>query len=795
MKNLFKYTLPDLSFCALVSCSEELSEEVTSFINDTFDGREMINLSGEGNSATRAAITRAGFDKTNETEVLIKMVAEDGRENPATARNTITKATASVSKTDPNSLLGADFEYSEIEFKNDADKRYWDDAFGRNTKLSVYAVAVPGKSGMIETNTTDGALLAKDGSVVDTDINPQWNSSESNTNQVEWTISPEQSSTTQANEDLTYSNNIQDGKNGGRYTWNFTDDKQKMDDGYLRWIVNPNDANKTTGKFDQGHMIFKHALSWITIKLTEGEGFDHTINTDFIWTGGESEQNIKLFGFTLHGTLDVKNGTWTSTDEDKKEITKLNETTNTSATTTTRIVHAYCLPGRDLSAATGNVIKFQIDHNDYYVTGTQIVKAIQDYYKGAGKNETNASTYQSFTTMKEGANYVINLTVGKKKIENITAHVAEWEIVNSDNIEPSNIHTTFTLTDNSNSELLDTDDAAKFSIYRAKQYLTDDFIYDNAPANYTWATGYTVGDEADKNNSVTATKTYGTGYWNTTWYWPDNRTYYHFRAVGDYAGNALASNFVKKDENDYFEITSGTNYKDYIWGAPFSTTSNIGYSKSTGFDNEKTNYHQIYQAIAATDSPIKMLMFHMTSQIFVKVQTVEDDEPNKVELYKDDINKTIVNVLRFKKDGKVLMGNGLVSAISADVTASDPMSYKSSDNISAAGIDAVNYFYGIVPQTLNRGDNAEDKVGLQIITPDGNEYFIQDLSKYKGTVSANNLEIPYSGTSPYVINEWYPGYQYYYTVTISKTGIQNITAAVLPWETVTGDLGTIDLEN
>ena len=191
-----------------------------------------------------------------------------------------------------------------------------------------------------------------------------------------------------------------------------------------------------------------------------------------------------------------------------------------------------------------------------------------------------------------------------------------------------------------------------------------------------------------------------------------------------------------------------------------------------------------------------MLMFHVTSQVYVKVQTVADDQADKVNLYPDDSHNTQVNLLRIKKDGTVLMGTGLVTP-SETVTPSDAMEYKSNENIDATGVDAVNYFYGIVPQDLSRGNAAADKVGLQIITPDGNEYFIQDLSTYAGTVTTTNLSNPYTlkEGSLYNITSWRPHYQYYYTITIKKTGIQNITAAVLPWEEVRGDLGTIDLEN
>ena len=86
---------------------------------------------------------------------------------------------------------------------------------------------------------------------------------------------------------------------------------------------------------------------------------------------------------------------------------------------------------------------------------------------------------------------------------------------------------------------------------------------------------------------------------------------------------------------------------------------------------------------------------------------------------------------------------------------------------------------------------------MRITTPDGNQYIVKDLSTCTASVTANNLANPYTpatGTN-YIINAWYPNYKYNYTVTIKKTGVERITAAVVNWEDVIGDLGTIDLEN
>jgi len=830
MKNLFMYTLPVVALCTLAACSDK--DDITNVVPKTVDpneGKELIEFSGEGNAITRATLTRAGFSSEAETEILVKMVAVDNRTGegfPLTSRNTVTWATASTTKTSDDhttsDLLGVGFAHSDVSYKEKSGNtdytRYWDDAFGRHTNLSVYAVAVPGKSGKISTNTSNGAILATDGGDVSS-INTNWKLNSSNTNTVEWTISAEQEEATMADEDLTFSNNIQNGEttNKGRYTWDYANDKQIMGLGYLRWIVNPSDANGTTGKFDKGHLVFRHALTKITINLTEGEnaGFNNSSTADFNWTKNNETvtQNITLKGFKLHGTLNVSAGTWSSTDA-AKDITTMYETTGEKTAKTVRTVHAYCLPDRALNVAT-NVITFEIDGNEYNVTGNQILDAIHDYYTtGEGKNETKAPNYRSstFTTTKLGDNYIINLTIGKKKIDNITAHVVDWEQVNSDEIKPSNVHTSFTFYEPSSHNNSVTD-ALKFDIYRAKQTVDnviEQTTLTSAP-NYVWWTGYNDGDSRDVNNSKLANKTYSSGHWTTTWFWPDNKTYYHFRAVGNYDATAIgekpdvaennpSTNFITTTEGkDYFKITSGTNYKDYVWGAPFEATgSSLTYSTSTGFDNQSGSTHQISKGISATDSPIKMLLFHMTSQIFVEIETAADGTADKVELYKSDGEvKTQVNLLRFAKDGTVRMGDGLVAA-ETTITDSEAMSYNGDENLNTAGVDKVKFKYGVVPQALSRGDTAGDKVGLQIITPDGNEYFIQDLSIQKATsVTTYNLTNPYGDAvdGKYTIPRWYPNYQYTYKITIKKTGIKDITAAVVDWEIVNGTNIDVNLEN
>ena len=772
MTKLFKYTLPMVALCgALASCSDETTSGGNA---DNNDGKELIALSGNDNGVTRAALTRGGFSAATTVEMRIK--AEDISGTVTTARHA--KATATASATTGNDLSSLTYA--------DGMARYWDDAFGRNSKLTIYAFAIPGKidATLLPTWSSDGWTA------VDASTNPNWYIGTEYTT-VTWGVKTVQTAATMLEDDLTYSNNISADTNlgkGGRYyytydTNNSTWTENKFGDGPLTWTAKA--TGETTGKFDKGHLVFNHALAWIEINLKEGDGFDNTQNTDFVWTKSQATvtQNITLTGFNTSGTFNVADGSWTG--QSSKDITLMDEETGTAAAQTTRKLYAYVLPGTDLYNTTTNVVEFEIDNSKYYVTGTQIANAIRKYYE----NATDATAaYKTFTTIESGKHYIINLNVAKKGVE-VTAAIVEWGTVNSDDADAQNTYAKFTL-DDRGSKFTDGSNS-KFNLYRAAKD-AGDYITANTVANYDWKSGY---------STTAATKSYDTknSLWTTNWYYENNQTYYHFRAVGDTDGTSVGIN-SDADNGDYFAIKSGalsgSDYKDYIWGAPFNknTGNTFTYSTTNGFDGTSTTDHQLSQAISSTGSQINMLLFHVTSQITVNVKTTTG--ANKVTLY-DASNTTSPNtkveILNFLPNGKVLVGNGLVTAY-GDRTSYAEMTtgtYSAGDTETPASVP---FTYGIVPQALTYNGGT---IGLRITTPDGNQYVVSDLSKCTATVTNKNLVNPYTLSSGvnYVIDAWYPGYQYTYNITIKKTGIERITAAVVGWETVEGDNIDIDLEN
>lgn len=778
MKTYLKLIMPVLALSALVACSDDTSS-ASSNNNSTNDGRELIAFSQEGKAMTRAALTRSGF--TGDTKVVLRIKAEGATASDVRYTQSVATAGAQTTADDAcNTTYGLVGTHSHFTYAA-GQERYWDDAFGRDSKLTVYALAVPNQNNVLSSTKLD--------QVSPTIVAPGWYTVATENTKVDWQVSAVQTAATRLVEDITYSNNIRAGEttNKGCYrqTWNSTDWKKSMELGRMIWQPKTTTAGETTGKFDQGHLVFKHALSWLTIVLKEGSGFDNTANTDFIWTSNQTAatQNITLKGFPTSGKLDVSDGTWSETTT--ADITQMDEVTASIAAQTTRQLEAYVLPGTNLLSTTANVIEFEIDNAKYYVTGTQIAEAIRD----------NVST---FTTIEANKHYVVNLVVSKKGVENVTAAILDWETVNSSDATPDNVYCTFTFEDRGTK--LGSTEGAKFDLYRAEKTATD-YITGTTTANYDWTTGY---------SNTYATKSYYTDHWKTTdWFWPNNLTYYHFRAAGTgESASGHATITTDATNGDYFAITSGTitgsSYRDYVWGAPFTYVDNtylMKYDGTNGFSlGSDGTTKQISQALGATNSQINMLLFHVTSQIFVTVKTTTGaDKVALKDETKDEADQlTKVEILNFLPNGKVLMGTGAVSTTSTTRTESDYFAkgtYKAESGATPAQV--ANSAFGIVPQALSWGNNTPgtETIGLRITTPDGNQYIVKDLSTCTATVTANNLVNPYTGTSPYTINAWYPHYKYNYIVTLVQAGVANITAAVLSWEEVTGDLGTITLEN
>ena len=190
-------------------------------------------------------------------------------------------------------------------------------------------------------------------------------------------------------------------------------------------------------------------------------------------------------------------------------------------------------------------------------------------------------------------------------------------------------------------------------------------------------------------------------------------------------------------------------------------------------ENAESNKSQIYQAIGPTEETVKLTLFHMMSEVKFVLTTTGESDGNKVDLGSSEGQYTTLELKNFYKDGRVLMGTGLVET-TGSVTASETISNTLTSSIKECS-------YGVVPQDLT---------GVQVVitTADKNNYIVNMKDVLATTVSENNIKNPYTAdntgeTIKYKIDRWYPGFKYTYTFKLTKKGIE-IKATVVDWEKV-----------
>lgn len=779
------------------SCSDnEMAEPITP------DGqKEMISFSmGMGDDtpamAKRAARASYGFEK--ETRILMRIQSDDNVDATGNHRYTKTLATAGVRGTNPS--LGADKQFSTVTPIGGAYNRYWDDAFGRNAHLSVFAVAIPNRN-------TDG-IWKSDGT-------GQWNENAlqgkadgwdetSDNNQIQWTVASTQTATTLEDEDLVYSRNIRKGAGAdeaGRYMWDFTKGayvpniEQELTgtnvftkDRMRFTLSNPSD-NTSPGKFDKGHLIFNHSLSRLTITIKSGEGFiksgeDFDANNNFKL----SDEGVQALGMNTSGTLDVSTGLWA----DGATTGTITTNPTVEGPTGSKTYASYktsmqMLPGYAFNNGNNtNVLQFTIDYNTYYITQDLIFKALKDNAPANGLSNTETTKY----TMEQGKNYVLTITVNKTQIANITATLAEWEDVAAKEQDLYNSYVTLSLK-NTEGTACENFDLYRLGVGDGNIHTSETGTTADAYKNYAWGGNYK--DKATTTNgTLSKAGDYATSKkWETTWFFDDNKTFYHFRTVNK--GTEIKA-WNDDDTDDYFEIHDGkVNEVDPHWGAPFTKLTDgktLAYTTDHGFDG--SDEHQIYPAIGSTKDAIAIQEFHMLSEIRVIVKTKKDEAKGGVKLYDDtkvgDDQYTSVTLYQFARNGQVKMGNGLVTAQAPydhSQALTRPETFIAPDPDPDPTDIVTNAFtWRVVPQTLSRGKAKTDKVAIKIQTPDNNLYYcIDDLS-----------EIPVNGTSN-PIDYWKPNHRYIYTFVISKKGIDQITCTVADWIDVTAADKDITLED
>lgn len=766
----------------LSACStEELPDNGGNSNGKTAIEFAMSNTGGIGMSLdSRAAASdasRAGFGDS--TRIVMRIGSTDGNET----KYTRTTATASAQVSEGTA------DYSTVTFAQGTEMRYWDDAHGRNSQLSVYAVAIPDKN--------SGTLLPENKLSIGTlGENSKWASESTPDNTIAWTVSADQSTAgTVSNQDLCYSNNIQAdaerGKNGVyRYdfgTGSYPTFPGCYEDGTIKQPGLENGVMKYTtpsasepGKFDRGHMIFRHALSRITVKLTAGDGFTQA-DAPFAFTSADG--NVYINNVPTSGTFDIANGNWkdvaTTSTINKMEVTKTPSDGDKSYTLVANLLPGYQIRNGNAT----NLLHFELDDNRYNITEAMLYNALNGK-SGITQNDGTK------ITMEQGLNYEIGITVKKQGIDNVTATIVNWATVTAEEQYPSNAYITLNL------KTFDGTACKGFDFYRLNDPYDTPQTAEPSVKHYKWYTGYNTDDKATltpvnaEGNTVDENDA-SFDHYKTNWYYDSNKAFYHFRTVNE--GTTITTDAAN---GDYFSITSSNKEtNDPHWGAPMCLGADIKYAvtgvaaaipPTGGFASS------IHWAIGATESKITITELHMLSKINVILKTTDTD--NKVQLYDETTTPAtpaIVKLVRYFKDGKVELGRGLVTATSAS-RGSD--NFKSPDPFfEEANKKTHPYLFMAVPQLLSGSGSAGDAdfVGLEITTPDGNVYKINRLSEIKA--SAVGTEAGQGQTNGGFITRWLPNHHYTYTFTLKKTKV-TATATVTKWNEVTADKEDVSIE-
>lgn len=813
--NLFAIT----SALALTACADEVENAVTPDMPEIGE-KTPIELSVGGVDAPSSALTRAvvtdgtektmqNFDKNTKVFILMQSDKEvDGNNNVVTHDGYEYKGDR------PQTLYtiarGDVAANSSTLVFDENNKRYWDDAHARSSQLTMWAIAqkvAEEKDGNWKSITfrTYGATEDNTKPSIGDSSDATYNT----TNRIDWSSTPQvypaifswsvgnlttghqnQDKNTIIYQDLLFSNNISYNKEK-----NWSDRRLKFDFG-TRKFPREEDVWDTDGP-KKTEMKFYHAMSKITIQLKVGEGFKADGN-DFVLKNNTID---KLIGFNTRGLFNIKDGEFQLIHTYDAVITTIPCTTtaNTNGTPYYTLealaipnIHEFMSSQKDengvllnlkddysrfVDGSTSVMMEITVDNNTYKITSDNLYDALMTR-DGEGNitttpvtNATRKTDNGYYVPLEAGKNYVFTFTIGKQKIDHITAKLADWENVEAVEQFPSNAYVTVTVKTDEGSQV--TGDPT-FDLYRAPGTLYNGAAtvegYNNY-ADYNWEKGY------EKSTSL-AEKTSSSGVYTTEWYWPNNNTFYHFRTISP-SNEAIQGN----DATTYINIAGGTliqvgdnpaSAKDYVWGAPFKSTVTTAtvYSPKTGFCNNNTKSDgQLYKAIGATEKNVTLIQHHMTSQVFVDLTNDETvAEENRVNL-----SGATVELINIAKDAKLYLGNGLVT----DYSNYGNVGMTADAHAAASPIPAYDYSYGVLPQSLS--NNNGKVVGLKISAADGNVYIINDLSAIKE-----------SGKNE--ITEWLPGKKYYYKFKLKKTGIESLTATIVNWENITAEEDTVVIQ-
>lgn len=559
MKNS-NYLYIMLAALTVSSCSDQSTEDVTSKAPILFSA----GMDAAGASvSSRAGETYIAFNK----EISAYLQVVGSWKNSSGTTSTITKTSKGVTgvasgTTNPLTLDPL---------------LYWDDygtadannTEGRTAGLAIYAVASPG-GGSIYKSPTDFTAVA---------IN----------------LPQDQSTTDWSTHDLVASNNY---KGTSKYTFD----------------------GSALGK-NPALLVFRHALSKITVNLLKGDGFtDAEVTTNLNAT-------LTLLNLNYKGTDDIGTATITAGSAGNIIMRKASSNSTNLSTTPYATYNALVVPNSTTPQLdkTTDFLKIVVNGNTYTITAEQIVDAL---------NKAN-STSVSSANLESGKNYIFNVKVSKTKVL-VTATVVDWTDVTGETVTPV-IVTTDNRTNGTTGTLAS---PSHFWVWYTPYSST-------AATNLTGYNGNTTMMATSPIYMTYASSTYkqyvdNTVATETQLYWPNHTVGYHLR--GAVLNNAtLTEPTVNTDatNGDYINLAYGSSAdNDLLWG---------------------THEAKDGTGALATRGNVALTFYHKMSEITVNLSTTTGTD--KVIL--DD--KTVVKLLGSKVSGKVLMGTGAIST-SGDAT-------------------------------------------------------------------------------------------------------------------------------
>lgn len=383
MKKIF-FLATAMTAMLATSCSNEDNA------NENKSGYSAIELGGVSNKP----ITRAGFTGA-ETTLKVHYVSTRKEYNATTFpyNDGEGKSTLYMTSTATAAIDGTNNETSvSAVSQTPAQMRYWDDLHGKNSILSLYAIAVPNKTSVTKNASAFAAW--------DTNVKEGQETAIPHT--IAWQVSTTQTSATIADEDLAYSNNLQ----GDGHTLGFI---------------------PSTSKFEKAEnaktLDFKHALSRITINVNKGNGFGD-FATEFKVT------KVLLASPTTAGNLDVTNGTMTSTGTTDVEVVGTKSVYKNSSDEQIGYTYlAQIFPGKTIFEDDNTFLTIVVDGNNYYIKGSEIYAALLS---------NNPGIAEDLKTLKQGVNYQLFVNIKKTSIEIMSAKLVDWDKIDAAALTPSN---------------------------------------------------------------------------------------------------------------------------------------------------------------------------------------------------------------------------------------------------------------------------------------------------------------------------------------------------------------------